>query len=84
MTQEVHDYFYDNHEIMLLESDWNDILSLARQEIELPTEREIWEEYKKRSENLEARIEKIRFCHAFMDGAYWLRDKVKNPYPKTI
>lgn len=64
------DYMSKQHGLNLLESEIDDILTLARQEIELPEDYEI-------EEGMNGDNNKIF-------GAKWMRAKVRNPYPKTI
>jgi hypothetical protein len=72
-------FLYNEHGLILTESELNDVLELARQEIELPTVDEALEEvytpeyaWSKETEGW------------VIATAKWFIDKVRNPYPKQI
>lgn len=69
----------DIHGLTLLGSEINDILELARQEIELPSDEEVLEEAHRQIHH-----EKWNEVALFFSGAKWALNKVRNPYPKTI
>jgi hypothetical protein len=69
------DYLNKEHGLILLESEINDILELARQEIELPDEDELKEAC---PQELLPRIS------CWIQGAKWALAKVRNPYPKKV
>jgi len=71
------DYLNKEYGLILLESEINDILEIARQEIELPTNEEIIEEAFHYGDTNEQDV-------AFENGAKWALNKVRNPYPKTM
>jgi len=77
------DYMSKQHGLNLLESEIDDILTLARQEIELPsTEEVIQEAYVKFPYDNEGIPDS--HSYSFCQGAEWALAKVRNPYPKTI
>lgn len=69
------DYFVEQHNLTLLESDIAEIVDLCRKEIELPTDEEI-----------EKSVSSYNAAYKFvyMQGAKWMYNKVTNPYPKTL
>lgn len=73
------DYMSKQHGLNLLESEIDDILTLARQEIELPDEDEL---YATAPEEESVASEKEAL--AWISGAKYALNKVRNPYPKTI
>jgi len=81
------DYLNKEYGLILLESEINDILEIARQEIELPDE----EEYKEQScflirqgicdpTDLKGKWEQ----QGWLKACKWYEDKVRNPYPRTM
>ena len=85
------DYLNKQHGLILLESEVNDILELARQEIELPDRDEIENKYPTRGL---VRMEdgKFKGCATvemwqnamIQEGINWALNKVRNPYPKIM
>ena len=91
------DYIESYHGIILLDSELDDILTLARQEIELPNGNDIEDEfpvieYEKRANEVFLKDEnkwKLFSCQARdnklkQEGAIWALAKVVNPYPKVM
>ncbi len=73
------EYLYKQHGLILLGSEIDDILALARQEIELPQEEEVHDYlWDKREDYKEDTI------WAFREGYEWTVAKVRNPYPKPM
>jgi hypothetical protein len=77
------EYMSEQHGLTLLESEINDILHIARQEIELPDEQEI----------TDAEVELLDVGGTdwtkdtpiiWREGVKWALGKVRNPYPKQI
>lgn len=82
------DYLNKEHGLTLLESEIDDILALARQEIELP-EREDFIENSILYQEFEGcplygDCVKNGLSNAFIHGAMTALNLVRNPYPKTI
>lgn len=80
------DYLSEYHGLTLTGSEVDDILALARQEIELPCREEI-----KEASKLYAEFEGCPLFGEcgyedkhFSDGVEWALAKVRNPYPKTM
>lgn len=73
------EYMNTEHGLSLLDSEIHDILELARQEIELPDDEEVLNDVYTPtfmwSKDTEGWV---------LATAEWFRDKVRNPYPKTI
>lgn len=78
------DYLYNQYGLILLESEIHDILEIARQEIELPSDEEI-EDKCCAIANPESKkdFERGEWL-GFKEGAKWALYKVRNPYPKTM
>ena len=72
------DYLNKEHGLILLDSEINDILELARQEIELPDIDDIKEQFN------DADWTNHDLTMARQEGAIWAIDKARNPYPKSI
>jgi len=72
------DYLNKEHGLILLDSEINDILELARQEIELPTIDDIKEEFP----DMDWTNHDIHM--AKQEGAIWALHKVRHPFPKSI
>ena len=77
------DYLSKEHGLNLLDSEINDILELARQEIELPDKEEI------DAEEIELLdVGGTEWTKAtpivWREGVKWALNKVRNPYPKQI
>jgi hypothetical protein len=75
------EYLYDQYALVLLGSEIDDILALARQEIELMEECDITD--------LAADYIESNGCYgnlydSFRDGVRAALGKVRNPYPKTM
>jgi hypothetical protein len=77
------EYLYDQYALVLLGSEIDDILALARQEIELPSV----------DECVEAAYVAFPYdnegipdshSYSFSQGVDWALGKVRNPYPKTM
>lgn len=93
-------HFMKEHDLMLLDSEVHDILELARQEIELPTQEEIEQQFPTKriedipnKENLTSnQIYHIENCNMLsrqthkdiQEGVWWALKKVRNPYPKPM
>jgi len=85
------EYMYDQYALVLLGSEIDDILALARQEIELPTKEEIEQKYPTRGL---VRVEDGTFKGSatiemwtnsmIQEGIEWALAKVRNPYPKSM
>ena len=71
----IFEYFVNQHNLTLLESDIAEIVDLCRKEIVLPVDEEIEESIKHFNPAYKA---------IYISGARWMRDKVTNPYPKTL
>lgn len=78
MESKLRDYLESYHNIILTDSELDDILNIARQEIRLPDDKEI-----------DDMVEEIRrnkwfdgrFAGAMIYGANLMKEKVRNPYP---
>jgi hypothetical protein len=80
-------YMSKQHGLNLLESEIDDILTLARQEIELPTDEEIDEEFYVDKEYAIKNIMEFQDSVDMLNlrrGAKWAIANVRNPYPKSI
>lgn len=75
------DYLNQQHGLTLVESEINDILELARQEIELPDEEEIVD---LAHDYINAHGCYGNLYDAYKEGFLQSMTKVRNPYPKTI
>lgn len=73
------DYMNSQYGISLTGSEIDDILALARQEIELPDEDEI-----RLNAFKETRQAPIIGHNWWYRGAQWALNKVRNPYPKPM
>jgi hypothetical protein len=81
------EHLQNQHNLILLESEVQDILSLAREEVELPDDEEI-----KDFENGLNIEPESQWSDAFLPvlragaeiGIKWALSKVRNPYPKSI
>jgi hypothetical protein len=81
MVMKLWDYLNKEHGLILLESEINDILELARQEIELPDDIEKSDRAADYINDNGAYGDKF---DAFKDGFDAALAKVRNPYPKSI
>lgn len=72
------EYMSKEHGLTLLESEIHEILSLARQEIELPDE----EDYINESMNLIRETWGKYEQQGWLKACKWYENKVRNPYPK--
>jgi len=85
------EYLYSQYNLVLLESEVNDILELARQEIELPSQEEIESKYPT-SGLVIAEGGRFKGCATIemwsnavaQEGIKWALNKVRNPYPKPM
>ena len=85
------EYLYKQYGLILLGSEIDDILALARQEVELPSQDEIEAKYPTRGL---VRIEDGKFKGSatiemwqnsmIQEGIEWALGKVRNPYPKPM
>jgi hypothetical protein len=73
------DYMSKQHGLNLLGSEIDDILALARQEIDLPDEEELY-----RTAPEEESVASEKQALAWISGAKYAINKVRNPYPKTM
>jgi hypothetical protein len=80
------DYFFDEYNLILLDSELNEIRELARQEIDLPDEQEIKEYVNKEYQESCASDQDAPDLYALgvEVGIKWALNKVRNPYPKQI
>ena len=91
------DYIESYHNIILTDSELDDILTLARQEIELPTGNDIEDEfpvieYVNEADKVFLKDEnkwklfssQARDNKLKQEGAIWALGKVLNPYPKVM
>jgi hypothetical protein len=91
------EYLYDQYSLILLGSEIDDILALARQEIELPSGNDIEDEFPVLEYKTNAGKEflddydkwaqndrKARENQLKQEGAVWALMKVRNPYPKPM
>ena len=69
------EYMNSQYGLSLLQSEIDDILTLARQEIELPDDNELKQAC---SQELPVRVS------CWIQGARWALNKVRNPYPKPM
>jgi hypothetical protein len=77
------EYLYDQYDLVLLGSEVDDILALARQEIELPSNDEVIEQaYVSFPYDQEGIPDS--HSYSFCQGAEWALNKVRNPYPKPM
>lgn len=67
------EYLYSQHGLVLLGSEIDDILALARQEIELPD-----------AEEVRTWFSNLNYTEAYFCGAMTALRKVRNPYPKPM
>jgi hypothetical protein len=81
----LYDYLYDTYDVLSIGTERDEIISLARQEMRLPSETEI-----KEASNLYAEFEGCPLFGEcgfedkhFRDGVEWALSKVRNPYPYT-
>ncbi len=74
------------HDLMLLDSEINDILELARQEIELPSYEDIKEYSDKefKASKTSGQYDADMYALGIEVGAVWAVGKVRNPYPKPM
>jgi hypothetical protein len=81
------EYLYDQYDLILVQSEIDDILALARQEIELPAEEDIDKEFPIDKEyshkSLTSFMDAIETLN-FRRGISWALNKVRNPYPKPM
>jgi hypothetical protein len=79
-------HFMKEHDLMLLDSEINDILELARQEIELPDYEELKEYRDKEFESAKAlgQSDADMYALGIEVGGVWMLNKVRNPYPKPM
>jgi hypothetical protein len=82
------DYLNKEHGLILVDSEINDILELARQEIELP-EVEEFQEVSELYQEFEGcpiygDCVKDGLARAFRNGCSTALNKVRNPYPQTV
>lgn len=75
------DYLNKEYELILLDSEINDILELARQEIELPDD---IEKSDRAADYIEDNGSYGNLFDAFKDGFEMALNRVCNPYPKSI
>jgi len=73
------EYLNKEHGLNLLGSEIHDILELARQEIELPDEGDLYANAPEQDS-----VAGERDALIWIEGAVWALNKVRNPYPKTI
>jgi len=78
------EYLESYHGLTLLSSEVDDILSLARMEIDLPTNEEIINESRDGFEDDSGDPFDQVFRKGFRLGATWVINKIKNPYPIEI
>ena len=81
------DYLNKEYGLILLESEINDILEIARQEIELPNEQEMFDTSTQYLSNTRERRDNPLIYYIlddFESGWKQALDKVRNPYPKTM
>ena len=80
------DYLNKEHGLILLDSEINDILELARQEIELPDYEELKEYVDKEFKEATAlgQADADMYALGIEVGGVWMLNKVRNPYPKTM
>lgn len=79
------DYLNKEYGLILLESEINDILEIARQEIELPSEKDrqiAMISYAESSPFGDISYDSVE--EIWREGALWYENKVRNPYPKTM
>lgn len=80
------DYLNKEHGLILLGSEIDDILALARKEIAIPSYDDIKEYRDKEFEASEksGQVDADMYALGIEAGAVWAVNKVRNPYPKTI
>jgi hypothetical protein len=79
-------HLYDTYGLTLLESEINDILHYARQEMELPDYEEMKDYVHQQFEESKRLGQQDADMYALgvEVGAVWALSKIRNPYPKTI
>lgn len=75
------EYLYDQYNLVLIQSEIDDILTLARQEIELPSEEDLIEARRYDEPKTDYQT---GYNLGWMTGGIWALNKVRNPYPKPI
>jgi hypothetical protein len=80
------EYLYDYYNLILLGSEVDDILVLARQEIELPDYEELKAYRDKEFEEAKAhgQTDADMYALGIEVGGVWMLNKVRNPYPKAM
>ncbi len=73
------DYLNKEYGLILLESEIHDILEIARQEIELPDEEELYHTAPERES-----VASEKQALAWIDGAQYALNKVRNPIPRMM
>ena len=73
------EYLNKEHGLSLLDSEIHDILELARKEIEIPDEGDLYVNAPEQDS-----VAGERDALIWIEGAIWALHKVRNPYPKSI